>query len=86
MLCARPANMFRIRAFIHRLLAVGAACIVRIACAASAQDTSNLPYMDPKLSPEERAADLVRRMKSEEKCSQLCEPGQGDSAPRCAGV
>lgn len=32
-----------------------------------AQDTSNLPYMDSKLSPEERAADLVHRMTLEEK-------------------
>jgi beta-glucosidase len=36
-----------------------------------AQDTSNLPYMDPKLSPEERAADLVHRMTLQEKASQL---------------
>ncbi len=28
---------------------------------ASAQETSDLPYMDSKLSPEERAADLVHR-------------------------
>jgi hypothetical protein len=32
-----------------------------------AQDTSNLPYMDSKLSPEERAADLVHRMTLQEK-------------------
>lgn len=37
----------------------------------AAQDTSNLPYMNPKLSPRERAADLVRRMTLEEKASQL---------------
>ena len=36
-----------------------------------AQDTSNLPYMDSKLSPEERAADLVHRMTLQEKASQL---------------
>jgi beta-glucosidase len=36
-----------------------------------AQDTSNLPYMDSKLSPEKRAADLVHRMTLQEKASQL---------------
>jgi beta-glucosidase len=39
--------------------------------AAAAQDVSNLPYMNPKLSPEERAADLVHRMTLHEKASQL---------------
>ena len=38
---------------------------------ASAQDTSSFPFMNPKLSPEERAADLVHRMTLEEKASQL---------------
>ena len=47
------------------------ACITLVACAAAAQDTSNFPYMDTKLSPEERAADLVHRMTLEEKASQL---------------
>ena len=45
-------------------------CIV-LACAMQAQDTSSLPYKNPKLSPEERAADLVHRMTLEEKASQL---------------
>src|SRR5450432_4511340 len=36
-----------------------------------AQDTSKLPYMDSKLSPEMRAADLVHRMTLQEKASQL---------------
>ena len=60
------------------------ACIVLIACAATAQekaqDTSKLPYMDPKLSPEQRAADLVHRMTLEEKASQLV--NQARAIPR----
>jgi len=47
------------------------ACISVIACGAIAQDTSSLPYMNPKLSAEARAADLVHRMTLEEKASQL---------------
>src|SRR3954451_9893552 len=38
---------------------------------AAAQDNSNLPYMNPKLSPERRAADLVHRMTLAEKASQM---------------
>src|SRR5664279_1569082 len=45
------------------------ACIL-VVCA-SAQDTSSFPFMNPKLSPEERAADLVHRLTLEEKASQL---------------
>ena len=45
-----------------------------------AQDTSNLPYMDSKLSPEERAADLVHRMTLQEKASQLV--NQSRAIPR----
>ena len=47
---------------------------------ASAQETSDLPYMDSKLSPEERAADLVHRMTLEEKASQLV--NQARAIPR----
>jgi hypothetical protein len=39
---------------------------------AVAQDTANLPYMNPKLSPEQRAADLVRRMTLAEKATLYC--------------
>ena len=53
-----------------------AAFFAFIACAALAQDTSNLPYMNPKLSPEERAADLVHRMTLHEKASQLVNDAQ----------
>ena len=55
------------------------ACIVLMVCAA-AQDNSNSPYMNPKLSPEERAADLVHRMTLEEKATQLV--NQARAIPR----
>ncbi|HJX00538.1 MAG TPA: glycoside hydrolase family 3 C-terminal domain-containing protein, partial [Terriglobales bacterium] len=42
--------------------------------------TSKLPYMNPKLSAEERAADLVHRMTLEEKASQLV--NQARAIPR----
>jgi beta-glucosidase len=38
---------------------------------AIAQDAANLPYMNPQLSPEQRAADLVHRMTLAEKASQM---------------
>src|ERR1035437_7101282 len=38
---------------------------------AVAQDTAKLPYMNPSLSPEQRAADLVHRMTLAEKASQM---------------
>jgi beta-glucosidase len=38
---------------------------------AVAQDTANLPYMNPSLSPEQRAIDLVHRMTLAEKASQM---------------
>jgi beta-glucosidase len=56
------------------------ACITLVACAAFAQDNSSLPYMNPKLTPEERAADLVHRMTLEEKGSQLV--NQARAIPR----
>ena len=56
------------------------ACITLVACAAAAQDNSNLPYMNTKLMPEERAADLVHRMTLEEKASQLV--NQARAIPR----
>ena len=36
-----------------------------------AQDSENLPYMNPQLSPEQRATDLVRRMTLAEKASEM---------------
>jgi beta-glucosidase len=54
--------------------------ITLVASIANAQDTSNLPYMNPKLSPEQRAADLVHRMTLEEKATQLV--NQARAIPR----
>ena len=62
------------------LLAVLIVIIAFVAPTSFAQDTSNLPYMNPKLSPEERAADLVHRMTLEEKASQLV--NQARAVPR----
>jgi beta-glucosidase len=42
-----------------------------IAPFALAQDAAKLPYMDPSLSPEQRAADLVHRMTLAEKATQM---------------
>ena len=56
------------------------ACIALLACLAAAQDSSNLPYMNPKLTAQERAADLVHRMTLEEKASQLV--NQARAIPR----
>src|SRR5690348_2557507 len=55
-------------------------CLILFLTFASGQDTSNLPYMNTKLSPEERAADLVHRMTLTEKASQLV--NQARAIPR----
>jgi beta-glucosidase len=47
------------------------AVFMSLSLAATAQDVSTLPFMNPKLSPQERAADLAHRMTLEEKASQL---------------
>ena len=52
------------------ILAVATAYIVFLVSTSIAQDTSNFPYMNPKLSPEELAADLVHRMTLSEKASE----------------
>src|SRR3989440_795861 len=62
------------------MLAILTACIVVLTCTSIAQDNSKLPYMNPKLSPEERSADLVHRMTLEEKASQLV--NQARAIPR----
>ena len=62
------------------ILAVLIACILITICPAIAQETSSFPYMNPKLSPEERAADLVHRMTLQEKASQLV--NQARAIPR----
>ncbi|HEV2206807.1 MAG TPA: glycoside hydrolase family 3 C-terminal domain-containing protein, partial [Candidatus Acidoferrales bacterium] len=51
-----------------------------IAHTKNTQDISTLPYMNPKLPAEERAADLVHRMTLEEKASQLV--NQARAIPR----
>jgi beta-glucosidase len=53
------------------ILAVATACIVSLVCTSIAQDNSNLPYMNPKFPPEQRAADLVHRMTLAEKASEM---------------
>jgi len=42
-----------------------------LAAASFAQQTGNAPYLDPSLSPERRAADIVSRMTLEEKVLQM---------------
>lgn len=62
------------------MFAIFTFCIALIAGTVSAQDTFNFPYMNPKLQPEERAADLVHRMTLEEKATQLV--NQARAIPR----
>jgi len=45
---------------------------------AIAQDAANLPYMNPELSPEQRAIDLVHRMTLEEKATQMQNNASGN--------
>ena len=54
-----------------RILTALIAGIALAASVAAAQEVSKLPYMNPNLTPEERAADLVHRMTLEQKASQL---------------
>jgi len=55
-------------------------CTIFITYSVTAQQTSELAYMNPKLSPEQRATDLVQRMTLEEKASQLV--NQARAIPR----
>ncbi|MGC9995124.1 MAG: glycoside hydrolase family 3 C-terminal domain-containing protein [Terriglobia bacterium] len=64
----------------NRMLAILIACQALIVSVATAQDVANLPYMNPSLSPEQRAADVVHRMTLEEKASQLV--NQSRAIPR----
>lgn len=54
--------------------------MVLCTCAGYAQDTASSPFLNAKLSPEERAADLIHRMTLEEKASQLI--NQARAVPR----
>src|SRR5579884_3111744 len=55
-------------------------CVALIVSAAKAQEAEKLPYMNPSLSPEQRATDLVHRMSLDEKASQLV--NQARAIPR----
>jgi beta-glucosidase len=55
-------------------------CIGVTALKAGAQETSTLPWMNPNLPAEQRAADLVKRMTLDEKASQLV--NQARAIPR----
>lgn len=57
-----------------RALSAGAILCCAVAGAARAQ---LLPYQNPSLSPQERAADLVGRMTLEEKVSQMTDVASG---------
>ena len=54
---------------LHSFLAALVSCAV--AAAAGAQDAQQSAFLNPKLSPEKRAEDIVHRMTLEEKASQL---------------
>ena len=68
-------NLFR-----KLILIVLSACFALTTLGAVAQDNSKLPYMNPSLTPEQRAADLVHRMTLAEKASQLV--NQARAIPR----
>ena len=50
---------------------LGALCFGLVPQHAVSQESSNFPYMNPQLSPEQRAIDLVRRMTLTEKASEM---------------
>jgi beta-glucosidase len=50
---------------------MGAVLFVSVQHCAFAQDSANPPYLNPALSPEQRATDLVRRMTLAEKASEM---------------
>jgi beta-glucosidase len=49
----------------------GALLLASALHSATAQESANLPYLNPKLSPEQRATDLVHRMTLAEKATQM---------------
>ena len=61
-------------------LCAGALGLTFAAKPANAQDSKTSPYLNPELSPEQRARDLVGRMTLEEKASQLV--NQSRAIPR----
>ena len=56
------------------------AVVLGTVCVGVAQDAQKMPYTNPSLTPEERAADLVHRMTLEEKATQLV--NQARAIPR----
>jgi len=50
---------------------MGAIFFASVQHSAIAQDSANPPYLNPQLSPEQRATDLVRRMTLAEKASEM---------------
>ncbi len=67
------------KSFALRMVAVGLACCT-VAWPAGAQDAGKPAYLNPSLPPEQRAADLVRRMTLPEKATQLV--NQARAIPR----
>ena len=62
----------RVMQMVRRLFAYAGMLIFGLVPrAALAQDPAKLPYMNPELSPDERATDLVHRMTLAEKASQM---------------
>ena len=53
---------------------------------ANAQESANLPYMNPNLPAQERAIDLVHRMTLAEKASQLVNQALADSTSQDPGL
>ena len=63
---------FRLTRIVDCILACAAALLFGLALQnADAQEVANPPYLNPQLSPEQRAADLVQRMTLAEKATQM---------------
>ena len=75
----------RVMQMVRRLFAYAGMLIFGfVPRAALAQHSPKLPYMNPELSPEERATDLVHRMTLAQKASQI--GGQPETgAPSVSG-
>jgi beta-glucosidase len=56
---------------VYMVACTGTSFLGSLPQSAVAQDSANLPYMNPQLPPEQRATDLVRRMTLAEKASQM---------------
>lgn len=63
------SNSFR-ASFVLHSLSVGL-LLATASLAVAAQDATNMPFMNPALSPEQRATDLVHRMTLAEKASEM---------------